>query len=357
MLGRMSFLALCLIWGFAVKASAGELTVVAIGDCMPGGAYESGFCRGADPFGGLRSVLSGADLAIANLEGPLTERGDRRKKKFTFRSSPRYARILAQAGLDVVGLANNHILDFGEEGLRDTKRALSEFGILSCGAGINLAEARRPALFGAGKTRVAILSYNMTFPRSFWAGAERPGTVYGGTEWIREDTRKAREANDIVIVLVHWGAERRHELKSYQRVTAHAAIEAGASLVVGSHPHVAQGIERVGSSVAVYSLGDGVFGGALKREEGSLVMRAVFDSGVLCRVEILPLIASNAATRCSPRLMDADESGPYLSMISRLSGDLGTELDLVDGPGGRCSLRLDLQPPESGRNPVDTGED
>ncbi len=311
----------------AGRLPAGTFTVVAIGDVLPGVAYDAAIQSGQNPFRHLTPQLSGADLALANLETPLSDRGTRALgKKFTFRVPPGRARLLAGAGLDVLGLANNHILDYGPQALQDTTEALSRFGLLWCGAGRHLGEARQPARWVVQGKRVAVLAYNRTYPLKFWASETEPGTAYADLNIVREDITRARRANDVVIVLVHWGREKQHTLRPYQRPVARAAIEAGASLVIGAHPHVMQGVERIGPGVAVYSLGDGVFGGAHRRTEDGLMLRAVFGPSGLREVEFFALQTSNRDTDYAPRIRMGEAALEPLALVIRLAAQLGTTL-------------------------------
>jgi poly-gamma-glutamate synthesis protein (capsule biosynthesis protein) len=332
------------------------LTVVVIGDVLPGVRYDTRTETGEGPFRNLAPWLSRADIAAANLEGPLTARGVRvQGKKFTFRVPPTRARWLVSSGLDVLGLANNHVLDYGPVGLTDTIETLSRYGLLWCGAGRNLVEARRPAMARAGAGRVAFLAYSLTYPRSYYATASRPGTVYGDATAIREDVAAARKNADVVIVMMHWSKEKSHELRQYQRPLATAAVEAGAALVIGAHPHVMQGVERIGSGVAAYSLGDAVFGGALRRTEDSLLLRAVFSGGTLNAVEFFALQTSNVDTEFAPRIRTGEDAGPALKMLADLSAGLGCVLKLGRSAEGTPCASLALVPgatvPSGGGSP------
>ena len=339
----LSILVLSVPAAVAVSATGDELTIVAIGDVLPGIAYASRIERGHDPFVNLSPCLARADLALANLETAMSDRGSRVSgKKFTFRIPPSRANLLVGSGLDILSLANNHIMDYGADALADTVRALSDSGLLHCGAGATLTEARRPARAVVRGRRVAVLGYNRTLPRTFWATDSRPGTAFAKVETVRADVSRAREENDIVIVLVHWGRERTHELRPYQRPVASAAIEAGADLVVGAHPHVAHGIERMGSGVVAYSLGDAVFGGAYTRDEDSLVLRARFGADGLREVEFLALETSNANTGFAPRIRKGKRARATLAMVSDMSAKLGTELKQAVSADGFPCLRLVL---------------
>jgi len=329
----------------ASETAPGEWTLVALGDCLPGVVYEEDLARGMNPMRNLSSFLQKADVAVANLEGPLTARGTRQGgKKFTFRSSPARAQLLRQSGLSVVGLANNHILDYGEVGLTDTLAALDSAGILWCGAGAGLAVARRPAIREIRGTRVAFLSYNRTFPSKFWASERRAGTAFADARFVKEDVASARRVADRVVVLVHWGREKSYDLRDYQVEVARAAADAGADLVIGTHPHIPQGVQVIGRTVVAYSIGDGVFGGSPRRNVASIVLRVLFGPEGLRTVEFLPLETSNEKTSGAPKFQEGEQARKTLDLVKDLSARLGTKMALAVSADGRQILRLDLPP-------------
>jgi len=324
----------------------GEWSLVALGDCLPGVAYEEGLKKGMNPFRNLSAFLLAADASAANLEGPLTNRGTRLGgKKFTFRSSPARADMLRQAGISVVGLANNHILDYGPVGLSDTILALDSAGIQWCGAGENLAQARKPAIKVIRGTRVAFLSYNRTFPSKFWAGDRKPGTAFADVRFVKEDVAAARTVADRVIVMVHWGREKSYDLREYQVEVARAAAEAGADLVIGTHPHIPQGVQIIGKTVVAFSIGDGVFGGSQRRNVASVILRASFGPEGLRNVEFLPLETSNEKTAYAPKFQEGEQARKTLNLVRNLSENLGTNMVSAVSPEGLPSLRLDIKPP------------
>ena len=215
--------------------------------------------EGVDPFTKVEPSLSSADVAIVNLEMAITERGEPYDKEFVFRAPGSAALTLAGAGIDVVSLANNHILDFGSVGLEDTISVLDEVGILRPGAGANNAEAYAPrVLVLDNEIRVAFVSASAIIPGGFSAGAERPGIA--DAKWaiprVLAAVRAAASGNDVVVVSIHWGVERATCPSQYQRDLAQQLIEAGANLILGHHPHVLQPIETFDRTVIAYSLGN-----------------------------------------------------------------------------------------------------
>lgn len=223
-------------------------------------------------FNQVRDVTRKADLFVVNLECPFTERGEKLPKNFNFRASRWLVGALASGGVDVVSLANNHMLDFGPEGLFDTVGTLDEVGIRHFGAGRTLSEARAPTLVTVKGVTIAFLGYfflgdrNIEPPQVI-ATDDQPGVAGHFSDeaamraMIEADIRAARTQADHVVPFFHWGREGRSTPEPYQVALAHAAIDAGASAVLGSHPHVLQGIELYKGAPIAYSLGNFVFGG------------------------------------------------------------------------------------------------
>ncbi|HEY8554275.1 MAG TPA: CapA family protein [Burkholderiales bacterium] len=316
------------------QRGVGVLTVAAVGDIMLGGTATPELERfGYDyPFERVGELLRAADIAFGNLEGPLTERGTPYPKQYVFRSPPdRVAPALARAGFDVVALANNHSLDYGVEGLRDTIAALERVGIRYVGAGENLAAARRPALLEARGVRVAVLAYSLTFPEEFWATADAPGTAFGHEEHVRADVAAARRRADVVLVSFHWGGEGTTELRDYQRKLGHAAIEAGAAAVLGHHPHVLQGVERYRDGVILYSLGNFVFGSYSRTAVRSVIAFLDIAGGRVRELRLRPINVKNVDVVFRPQLLRGADADETVRTLQDLSLALGTALENRDG--------------------------
>jgi poly-gamma-glutamate capsule biosynthesis protein CapA/YwtB (metallophosphatase superfamily) len=231
------------------------------GDVLLGGHYER--AAGADvgmAFHGF-TLFRNSDVAVVNLENPVTTRGAKIPKTFNFRMHPRFLRAIKDAGISAVSLANNHVFDYGREGLEDTFRWLDSAGISYVGAGRNSASAHVPFTFCRGGQTVAVFGY--------YGGREAPGAGRnsGGVArrelpLITRDIRLAREAGaTYIVVILHWGTEKAEIPDASQRLFAHSLIDAGVDAVIGHHSHVLQGVERYRSGIIVYSLGNFVFGG------------------------------------------------------------------------------------------------
>lgn len=241
-------------------------------------------------FDGVAPLLSGADLALANLECPLSRRGLRAAKPFSFRGDPECAGVLARAGLDAVSLANNHSLDYGRGALVDTMTALESSGVAAVGAGMTRAEALEPRVFERNGIRIAVLGYCDLFIEGNTPRDDAPGVATGDPEALLRAIRSARQASHVVVLLIHWGVEYRDKPTEAQRELARRATAAGATVVAGAHPHVLQPVEQSGRTLVAYSLGNFVFD--QRRRDGSdsaILMVTVSATGV-DRFEAVPVV-------------------------------------------------------------------
>ncbi len=245
------------------------LVVSAIGDNTLGGPVGSERAPGsfqfvheanggdpARPFSGVLAVLEKDDLTIGNLEGPLTTAGCGGGKAFVFRGEPAYAEMLTRGSVEVVSLANNHAEDCGVRGVEETRAALARHGVGHFGLGV----VDKRVIKGV---EVVNLGYT-------------GGELAVKAEVIR-DVAKHKRPDNLVFVSFHWGVEGSLAFASTQQKLGRAAIDAGADLVLGHHPHVLQGIENYRGKRIVYSLGNFVFGGNGQPSDlDSMIFRAKF---------------------------------------------------------------------------------
>jgi poly-gamma-glutamate capsule biosynthesis protein CapA/YwtB (metallophosphatase superfamily) len=290
--------------------------------------------RGAGPLSAVHAELARADLTIGNLEGTLGSGGRSKcdpdaKDCVTFRAPAPYARLYASAGFDVLNVANNHAFDFGSEGLRATAAALGSAGIVATGV------PGAAAVRNVGATRVAILG----FAPYGWASDLRD--VARARQLVADAARRA----DVVVVAMHAGAEgadQTHTPAGVERAFgedrgdtrrfAHAVVDAGADLVLGSGPHVLRGLELYRERLIAYSLGN-FLGYHTLVGGGTLAL-----SGIL-RVQVGTDGAARAARFHSVRLVPPgvprlDRSGASARLVSQLGrADFGARAATVGRDG------------------------
>jgi poly-gamma-glutamate synthesis protein (capsule biosynthesis protein) len=275
--------------------------------------------------------LKRGDINLANLESPIARSGSEyTDKKFRFRAEPAVATALRRAGFSVVTLANNHSMDFGGAALAETLQHLADAGIASVGAGDNLDAARKPAIVAAKGKRVAFLGYSLTQPVEFFAGKTRPGTAPGYEKLVQADVAAARAQADYVIVSFHWGKEASTVVQEYQRTAAHRAIEAGADVIIGHHPHVLQGAERYKHGIIFYSLGNFTFAAKGTTADVSAIVRLRLGDNKR-EAEVLPLDVLNRRVGFQPRLLSGERAETVIGRLNSLSRPFGTEILVKDG--------------------------
>ena len=227
-------------------------------DCSPLG-WDLPYTKRTGNAGAFRSLIKGADIAIANFENPAPNDPKWHTKGTVFSADPRLIDGLARAGIDYVSLANNHIRDAGASGLLQTITNVKKRGIAVSGAGRNLAAARAPAVLTAAGTKVAILGYD-AIAGGYHATATKVGSAPLSAALVKQDVAAARKAGaDVVIVFPHWGTEYDPTPFVNQTRLARMIIDSGADMVIGNHAHWAGAMELYKGKPIWYALGNFVF--------------------------------------------------------------------------------------------------
>lgn len=319
------------------------LTFAAAGDVTLGSHFEEWFDEQVKAkkrtkeeqmrfaFANVRSHLADADIAFVNQEGTLSTRGTAAIKQFTFRARPELVNVLVDGGVDVAALANNHAYDFGEDALLDTIATLTSAGILQVGAGRNGIETRTPAVIEKNGIKVGVLSYvaigkynHLQKPTKIRYDTTRPGVAACVGDYpclkamVIEDVTRTAQLVDAPVVSFHWGVEGNNEPEPYQVDLAHAAIDAGAKLVIGHHPHVLQGIEVYKGGVIAYSLGNFIFGGNWNpKNMDSAIFRATLTKEGVVDATIVPIKHSRPPDAYfQPYVLEGDEAARLLTDLA-----------------------------------------
>lgn len=281
-------------------ADEDEITILYAGDIIFDSTQNPGITKAQS--GGIRAcfddesweLMQSADLFVINNEFPYTERGSALTgKTFTFRCDPETVSWLSDMGVDVAALANNHIYDYGEQGALDTFDTLDGAGIPYIGAGRNINEATRSAYYIANGMTVALLNATeiekYENPETKGATENSPGVFRClDTERLCSEVEKADKHADFVIVYVHWGTELEETADSDQKRIAEDLHDAGADLVVGSHPHILQNIEYIEGMPVFYSLGNYFFSAAT-RDNGVLRITLDVQNCTIRSLQFIPM--------------------------------------------------------------------
>jgi poly-gamma-glutamate capsule biosynthesis protein CapA/YwtB (metallophosphatase superfamily) len=258
--------------------------------------------------GAMRTMLQGADLAIANFENPAPNAFRYHEHGTVFSADPRLIAGLANAGLDWVSLANNHIRDAGAQGILDTIANLDAAGIAHGGAGKGAAAAHAATMLEAGGVTVAILGYDTIAPSYWTSTATKVGSAEMTADALKADIAAARAAGaQYVIVFPHWGVEYTAKPTTKQIRLAHAAIDAGADMVIGNHPHWAGAVEIYQGRPIWYALGNFVFDQTWSEPtmEG-ITLELTFQGTRLVQATIHPHLILD---RSQPNFMDPAGAG------------------------------------------------
>lgn len=314
-----------------------DVKISMVGDIMMAGTAEEIYARHGYnyAFEQTRNILRRSDIVFGNLEGPLATWGPvDAGKTYSFKSKPREtAAALKYGGFDIVSLANNHTLDYGAEGMMQTMFAIGAEGILHVGGGLNENGARQYRIIEKNGVKVAFLAYSLTLPETFWATPETPGTAYGKHEHVVADVQAAKKEADVVLVSMHWGRESTTELRPYQESIGRAAIDAGASIIIGHHPHILQAVERYKDGIIFYSLGNFAFGSYSEKVDSSVIVHAYFKDNKISQVRFWPINVRNVDVLFQSKLHERERAHNVVRHLQVLSLDRGVDIRYDDGAG------------------------
>ena len=306
------------------------LTVTFAGDCTLGSdvnfdgsrSFNSKYAEVQDPAYFLQNVaeLFGADdLTVVNMEGVLTEGGERADKEFAFRGKPEYSKILSTASVEGASVANNHSKDYGEDSYNDTIEALEGDNVKTFGYD-------RIAYFDVKGVKVALVG--AYFPED-------------SDDNEKQMTDNIAEGAQLVLVYVHWGIERDYDPSTDQMNMGRAAIDAGADLVVGSHPHVIQGWEVYQGRYIVYSLGNFCFGGNSNPEDKDcMLFQQTFTvtGNEVAKNDAVDFIACSVSSESDrntyqPTIAEGDEKARIDAKIQESTDKIAAATAELDGAG------------------------
>lgn len=312
-----------------VAADRPIVHLAAVGDIMLDRSLGAALEKGNLTYPFTKSVeeLQAADITAGNLESALGSVGQPVGKRYPFRAPPEAAEALALAGFDIMSLANNHAGDYGPEALLQGLELLEAQGIAAAGAGRNVAEAHQPRILQANGLKLAFLSYvhvpveaSTGFDTASWRATEdAPGLAWADPEQVKADVSTVRAGVDLVIVLLHSGFEYQATPSEPQMAAARAAIDAGASLVIGHHAHILQGIEFYKQGAIIYGTGNFAF--EIDGPPETAIFHVWLSEEGVRQIEISPAIIQFGG---QPRLAESWEATPILSRIRYLTGLLNS---------------------------------
>jgi poly-gamma-glutamate capsule biosynthesis protein CapA/YwtB (metallophosphatase superfamily) len=292
--------------------------------------------HGADyPLAAVRPLLQRSELVVANLEGPLARDARKQSRRFSYRVEPGTAVALASAGIRVVTLANNHLVDCGRAGVAETLRAVAQAGLIPVGAGPDVKGAHAPAIVQTRNGSIGVLGYYWN--RRCAATDKHPGSAMDDAAALAEDIGALRPRVELLFVTFHWGVPYEREPSQADRDKARLAVDCGADIVVAHHPHVIQPFEVYRGRPIFFSVGNFAFGSGNTHAEGLLVGARLCDRELV--VEVFPLYVKNRDPRVAyqPKLLRGRSAERVLRRLASVSGDSGRQLEI---DGWRGILRL-----------------
>jgi len=314
------------------------LSLIAVGDIMLGGRARKVIAKhGPDyPFKAILPLLQRSPIVLGNLEGPLAREAEKQDRNYSYRVNPKAATSLSRAGINVVTLANNHLLDCGRAGVLETLEALAATGVASLGAGVNKDAAHAPVILKAGARRVGLLGYYWN--RRTAAIGKTPGSAMDSFDELESDIGALRKQVDRIVVTFHWGVPYVREPSAHDRAKARYAVDCGADAVIGHHAHIVQPFEVYRGCPIFFGIGNFAFGSGNSRGEGLLIGLRFEDDNT--QAELYPLYVKNRDPRVNyqPKLLRGKAATNALSHLAEISGADGHRLKIEEFRG-----RFDLQ--------------
>lgn len=310
---------LTLLFGF-LFIQPRVITVSLVGDILLDRGVESVISdKGLDyPYQNVKGLLKKSGIVMGNLECTLSKGGTPvlKDRYLTFQADPENAAKLRKAGFTVLNLANNHAMDFGSEGLLQTLEALQVNNLSWAGAGHNREESLKPLYIHKEGTIIGFLSFSAFPPEGYFYFEDRPNVAHINEMALDACISQAKESCDILLVSFHWGREFDFYPNEQQKNWAHRAIDHGADMVIGHHPHVLQGIEQYKGKMIFYSLGNFIFDRQIPREtDKTIIVNVKIRNRRIQQTDIIPVAIENSR----PRVLTGEQAETVLKRLELYS--------------------------------------
>lgn len=305
-----------------------SFTMVAVGDVMLDRLVGTRIRTNGPQsiFEKVREDLRGADITFANLECPLASSGPHAPKSCIFRADPRTVDVLLDGGVDVVAAANNHSLDAGEAGLMETLDHLDRAGVAYCGAARERERAWEPCLFDVNDVLLGFVACtDLSFQHGSWCKVDGEMTKFA------DRIRAADDRCDLLVVSIHWGNEYQNVPTDRQQAVAHTAVEAGADLVIGHHPHTLQGVGQHQGAPILYSAGNFVFDQREGERMESAIFHLTWTEGEGWHIRMVPVWIP--ISRCGPIYPESSRAAKIINRLAGLSANLGVPVTVENNEG------------------------
>ncbi len=282
----------------------------------------------------VKDILNDADITFGNLECTLSDRGEKLIGKGAWlRAQPQAVDALKYAGIDIVSIANNHILDYNSPALKQTISILDENNIKHVGAGDNITEARKPVILEQNGIKIGFLAYSdlyqygykvdgQTGYRTLEATDKQSGIAPLKEDIIISDIATLRPEVDLLFVSLHWGVEESFNIPLKQRELGHNIIDAGADMILGHHPHQLQGTEIYNGKPIIYSMGNFIFDQNDDENKDSIIVSAKYVNGKITHLSQMPV---RIVDKRQAVPVYGDDATKLLSYLLQMSKDVGSD--------------------------------
>ncbi len=324
----------------AISGNTEGIRLMAVGDIMLGRGVGMRLKKAGDygiAFGKISGYLKQGDVVFANLESPITASTHSldNKRKIVLKGAPESVEALTGAGIDVVSLANNHMMDYYEKGLFDTIDILDKNNILHTGSGRNIDDARKPAILEKNGIKIGFLAYSdmaeLVFAGNpylkYSAEKDKSGVLPRKFETIKEDVEKLRGQVDILAVSLHWGVEESFTVTPEQVEFAHKLIDDGVDVILGHHPHQFHGIEMYKGKPIIYSMGNFLFDQNDPENMESFIMDIRYKGNKLESCTAIPV---RILDKSYVEIQTGAAASNILERETELCGKLGTTPETVN---------------------------
>ncbi len=283
------------------------------------------------PYNHVKDLFANKDIVFGNLECPIYEgKGAAYKRRdLIFKASSENAAFLKRAGFNILNLANNHTMDYKSDGLISTMEILNEQNIKFFGAGKNYSEARKPLIIDKKDSSIGFLGYSIFPPEGFIFSEDKADVARVGNN-LENEIKMAKKQCDFLVVSFHWGNEYHFYPSENQKQLAYQAIDSGADLILGHHPHVLQGIEKYMDKYIFYSLGNFIFDKQIQKgTDESIIVDIVIKDDDIENIRLIPVKIID----CQPTIAADDEAEYILQRLKTYSKGMNTKIFIDNGIG------------------------
>ncbi|TCO79438.1 poly-gamma-glutamate synthesis protein (capsule biosynthesis protein) [Marinisporobacter balticus] len=283
------------------------------------------------PYLKVKKILNEADVTFGNLENPITNRGTAvyKRRDLIFRGDNQNAKFLKEAGFDILNLTNNHAMDYRSTGIDDTINHLKKVDIKPLGV-VKPSQKIKPLMIQKKGVHLGFLGYSIFPPEGYIYSRDRADILRVDNNAFGNEIKRAKKACDFLVVSFHWGKEYEVFPSDHQKEMAHKAIDCGADLVIGHHPHVLQGVEKYKDKLIFYSLGNFIFDRQIQNGvDETVIVDLYINKNGYKEIRCIPIRIID----CQPNLAEGKDAEYILKRLQTYSDGLIDAIEIKNGFG------------------------